>query len=103
HPDFPAEQGELGRKIASRPQPPSITVREQILTSLGSSIPTGSQGKSDDFRTLEIGHRSRRKMHTEAPDRCSMITPERDIKMARVGVPEAPGRLPRPRAILFDW
>src|SRR5262249_27354120 len=41
-------------------------------------------------------------MHTEAPNRCSRITPEGDIKMARVGVPE-PGRLPRPRAILFDW
>jgi phosphoglycolate phosphatase len=42
-------------------------------------------------------------MHTEAPDRCSRITSEGDIKMARVGGSEAPGRLPCPRAILFDW
>ena len=42
-------------------------------------------------------------MHTEAPDRCSRITSEGDIKMARVGASEAPGRLPCPRAILFDW
>ena len=42
-------------------------------------------------------------MHTEAPDGCSMIAPKLDAKMARVVVPDGPGRPPRPRAILFDW
>jgi len=51
-------------------------------------------------------------MHTEAPDECSRIPPELGAKMARVGVADvsrpltelaASRRLPRPRAILFDW
>jgi hypothetical protein len=51
-------------------------------------------------------------MHAEAPDGYSKIRPESDAKMARVGVADVSGpstelaassRLPRPRAILFDW
>src|ERR1700724_3632289 len=51
-------------------------------------------------------------MHPEAPDQRSRIAPESDAKMARGGVADVSGpsaelaassRLPRPRAILFDW
>src|SRR5882762_9101398 len=51
-------------------------------------------------------------MHAEAPDGYSKMRPESDAKMARVGVADESGpstelaassRLPRPRAILFDW
>src|SRR6266403_2038730 len=51
-------------------------------------------------------------MHAEAPDGYSKMRPESDAKMARVGVADVSGpspelaassRLPRPRAILFDW
>ncbi len=51
-------------------------------------------------------------MHIEAPDGCPWIPPELDAMMATVGAADesgplaelaAPFRLPRPRAILFDW
>jgi phosphoglycolate phosphatase len=51
-------------------------------------------------------------MHAEAPDECCRIPPKLGAKMARVGVADVSGpltelaashRLPRPRAILFDW
>src|SRR5437868_9091943 len=51
-------------------------------------------------------------MHTEAPDECPNIPPKLGARMARVEVVDVSGpftelaassRVPRPRAILFDW